>query len=704
MNKILYFLLFLIPFIGTANPVNIKQAMNVGKNFYFTRVASHKNIAYTDLELTYVTSDNSTDPAYYIFNSNTNGYIIVAADDAVTPVLGYSDEGNFNPTNISPEFSYVMSNISKEIINAKEKKLTASDKISKQWNEYSEKPNLQKAKNIITVGPLLLTLWDQSFPYNAQCPVDPAGSNGHAIVGCVAISLSQVMKYYNYPLHGTGTKTHYSNYGTHTVNFANQTYNWNAMQYSMMPSSVYTETAKLLYHAGVAVEMDWGPTSSGAMQYGMVTAYVDYFQYDPSCEIIDREQGFTDETWKAALMQQLDINRPMCYVGYGDAGGHAWNCDGYQGEPGYEFFHMNWGWGGTANGYISLSDVSASPSMDFNNWQQVIINIFPATNYPEQCVTLKTFTTDEANFDDGSGNQDYLNNASCQYLIQLPCGNNVHLKFDRFDIAPDDVVSIFDGTSTSDNLIAVLTGGTVPTDYYSTGREMLIQFESNSSNTKPGWAASYNVEYCRYNGTIFNQPSGSFDDGSSVCNYRNLTNCKWFIDVPGTSQVSINFNSFNLATDGDFLSIYKNDLTSANLVQKYTYQNIPTGSLLIDASKVVFRFFTNNSSNAPGWSLNYNAFITDIQTNVIQLTEIYIYPNPATQDANIEFDLTYNSNITFSITNLLGQNLYKYNTNAISSHYKFNLHSVLPHINTGVYFITLKTEKELITKKLIIEY
>lgn len=703
MNKFFFLLIFLIPGISIANPVTVKQAMSVGKNFYFERSSSQKIIDYNELNLVYVMSDKNEDPSYYIFNINNDGYIIVSADDAVIPILGYGIEGNFATSNISPELTYVLNNYSKQIIYTKKNKIAASEKIKKQWTDYTEKPSLEKAKSIQTVGPLLLSLWDQSFPFNSQCPVDAAGSGGHAIVGCVAISLSQVMKYYNYPLHGTGTKTHYSNYGTHTVNFANQTYNWNAMQHTLLPSSDYSEMSKLLYHAGVAVEMDWGPDASGAMQYNMVTAYVDYFKYDPSCEIITRDQGFTDETWKSALMQQIDMNRPMCYVGYGDAGGHAWNCDGYQGEPGNELFHMNWGWGGSSNGYFSLSDVSASPSMSFNDWQQVIINIFPAANYPEQCSTLKTFTTNEANFDDGSGNQDYLNNSNCQYLIQLACGNNIHLKFDRFDIAADDAVYIFDGTSTSDNLIAVIYGGNIPTEYYSAGTNMLIRFETNNTGTKPGWEVSYNIEYCKYNGTIFSQATGTFDDGSGSCNYRNLSNCKWVIDIPNASSISLNFNSFDLAADGDFLSVYKNDISTSNLVQKYTYLNVPTGSLLVNASKLIFRFFANNSSNAPGWSLTYNAFLTDIQTQEISVTDVYIYPNPTAQDANIEFDLTQNSFINFSITNILGQVLYSYNKNEIAGHFQFNLHSLLPQITTGVYFVNLKTDKNLITKKLILE-
>ena len=510
MRNFILLLIICLPLSLFAKHVPVDVAILAGKNYISKRTPAIKNI-----DLQFLTTNDQLNPSYYIFGLNNNaGFIIVSADDVVLPVLGYSFEGSYDNQNIPPSLIFLLQKYTLQIESARKNSTSANEEIERQWDELLTRNFSPSLKSVQEIAPLLLTNWNQTYPYNALCPEDPAGTGGHVLVGCVAISMVQVMKYYNYPLHGIGSHTHnQSDYGTHTINYANQTYLWNTMPFSLGGTSNFEEAAKLCYHAGVACNMDWGVDGSGAWHYTMAGSLVDHFGYDASCDVVDRED-YSSTAWKNMLLGQLDMKRPVVYVGYGESGGHAWNCDGYQGDAGSEMFHMNWGWGGSANGYFTLDNLNPS-GMDFNYGQSMVINIFPAVNYPEFCSSQRTYSFSEANFEDGSGNQNYTAGTDCKYLIQSGCGSKVILKFDRFDIAPTDAVMIFDGESTSDPLIAVINGGSSTGEYESTGSEMLLHF-IGSSSAYSGWDASYKIEYCNYIPYTYTEPSGSIDDGSNL--------------------------------------------------------------------------------------------------------------------------------------------------------------------------------------------
>ncbi|MBI5219264.1 MAG: C10 family peptidase [Bacteroidia bacterium] len=702
MKRNLLFLILLFPVLLHAAQVTIDLAKKVGKNYYYERANITSTIKYEDIYLDWINSDNSADLPFYIFNINEDkGFIIVSADDATVPVLGYGFEGSFNKDNIAPSLNYLLNDYARQIRLIRTMNIQPAENVVAVWKEYSQYLSGKGSKTYQNVGPLFLTNWDQSYPYNALCPADagaPSGYNGIVPVGCVAVSMAQAMKYYNYPLHGVGSNTDHTDYGNFTVNFAAQTYNWSNMPYTLSTGSDYQEVAKFLYHSGIAVNMNYGPDGSSASEQGIQHALVNNFKYNSSCTILDR-MDYSDPDWIAALKGELNNARPTCYVGYGDAGGHAWNCDGYQGETGSEMFHMNWGWGGQGNGYFNINNlvVLGTP---FLYGHCVVVNIFPASGYPEFCTGQKVFTTQEANFDDGSGNQDYHNNINCKYLIQSTCGNKILLHFDKFDLQPEDAVYIFDGTTTSDSLIAVLYGGATVMDYSSTSANMLLNFVTNGASTKPGWTVHYKIEYCIYNGITYHQLSGTISDGSGACNYKNSTNCKWYIDIPDASDITLNFTSFNLASDGDFLGVYKNSLITENLIQKYTYQNIPSAPLSINAPLVILRFFTNSATNAQGWSLIYNSVLSGVHNYPENISDIFIYPNPITDETQVCFDLAANSNVSLSVTDLLGQELFLKQTFSPAGHYIYNLRSLIPHLSNGVYILNVKTDKNSVVKKI----
>ncbi len=209
------------------------------------------------------------------------------------------------------------------------------------------------SRDFDNVDPLLSTLWNQGTYYNQLCPTDPNGPGGHVWAGCVATAMGQVMKYHDHPDQGTGSHSYYAaGYGTQSANFGVTTYEW-----SSMPNQINSNNlpiATLLYHLGVSVDMQYSPNGSGAYSSDARDALVDYFSYSPNAQLLPKN-SFPIETFIYKLQNELNLNRPVYYSGSGSGGGHAFVCDGYQGD---DYFHFNWGWSGYGDGYFYLNNLN----------------------------------------------------------------------------------------------------------------------------------------------------------------------------------------------------------------------------------------------------------------------------------------------------------------------------------------------------------
>ncbi|MDD3687401.1 MAG: C10 family peptidase, partial [Bacteroidales bacterium] len=204
--------------------------------------------------------------------------------------------------------------------------------------------------------------------YNAQCPVDVAGPCGRVYTGCVATAMAQVIRYLEWPVNGVGSRcyTHY-NYGELCADYSAATYD-----YSIMPNgSGNAEVAELMYHCGVSVSMGYSPTGSGAYSSSVPTALRNYFDYKNV--VILSKSSYTDDAWHNILRNEIDNSRPIYYSGHG-SGGHAFVFDGYQGT---DYFHVNWGWGGSYNGYFYTNDLTPGSS-NFTNSQNAVIGAIPS--------------------------------------------------------------------------------------------------------------------------------------------------------------------------------------------------------------------------------------------------------------------------------------------------------------------------------------
>ena len=390
--------LLLLPVIAFAAPVSKNQARSLGENFFnksiqVNRVQKKKAnfISRQQPGMKKVRMSNGDSYApYYIFNNEDGGFVIVAGDNCATPILGYSTEGNIDPNNLPIQLEELLNAYAEEIQLAVENNDQPTDSIAKLWETYSRAPQSQNATAVVNA--LIATSWSQSPYYNNLCPADASLSNmgGHPSTGCVATAMAQIMKYWEYPEMGKGNKSYKSRYyGTLSANFANTTYDWNNMPLKLSSTTTSVQNnavATLMYHCGVAVEMNYnsdGQGSSGAyvVDYGYGRASAEkafrtYFGYASTLQGKTWEQSISATSWKNMLKAELDNKRPVLYAGYNPngSGGHAFICDGYDNN---DLFHFNWGWGGQPSAFFSLSALTPR-SYNYTNGQQAVIGIRPA--------------------------------------------------------------------------------------------------------------------------------------------------------------------------------------------------------------------------------------------------------------------------------------------------------------------------------------
>lgn len=306
-------------------------------------------------------------PAVYVYSlDGANGYMVLSADDKAEALLGYSDNGEFDAGKINPTMQWWLDEYAAEIKWLRE---------NPDPDRYLSAP--QKAKSAI--APMVTTKWNQSAPFNNMCPLN---GTRRCVTGCVATAMAQIVNYHKLPAgKGTGSASVTYNNTTYTFDFANETFDWANMldEYS---GSSYTDAqanavAKLMFACGVSVNMSYGTGASGAATSNVATALVNNFGFDKGVRVIYR-QYYTLSDWNNLVYDQLKEYGPVQVSGRNDEGGHSFVCDGY--NPG-DFFHINWGWGGSSDGYFKLTALDPSSqgiggsSAGYNSGQYIIGNI-----------------------------------------------------------------------------------------------------------------------------------------------------------------------------------------------------------------------------------------------------------------------------------------------------------------------------------------
>ncbi len=679
-------LFFLIITIGYSKQVPVKIAKEYAQSYYIEHynIANKTSINKINLVLSQTIKDKGR-AIYYIFDgTNNSGWIIISADDISFPVLAYSFKNHFDIDGKNKASKYFLQQLENQIIYAIDNNTKSSPIIEQAWNKYKHSNKTQIT--IANVNPLLTTNWDQDCYYNMYCPQDYSGYCNRALTGCVATSMAQIIKYHSYPNQGLGSHT-YSHpvYGTLSANFGNTTYN-----YSNMPNSLSSSTplvkrqavGRLMSDCGISVDMNYGPNGSGSNTSFALNAFKNYFRYDLEASE-QYKNDYTITKYMSLLRESLDNSYPILYSGT-DVSlgfGHAWVCDGYQGTS---MFHMNWGWSGSNNGYYQINNLTVS-NYTFNDDQGAIINLHPLST--SGCSGTKTYTTISGYIDDGSSYNNYSNNKDCKWLIKPITGSDVVLTFSEFDTENNnDIVKIYNGTTTSSPLIATISGTSNPGTIIANSGKMLITFTTNGNTTKSGWKASWSnqapTNFCG-GMKLLTASSATFEDGSGKYNnYHNNTYCKWMLRPTGASFVSIVFNRCNLET-GDKILIYNGPTTSSQLIGNFSSNN-PPSSIQTSQGTMLVVFQTNAATTAKGWEATYYknsaVNIKDITTS----PSIKLFPNPANKELNIVLDANSKS-LNFEIYNALGSIIKEVKVNNLQGKTKITI--PITELGNGIYFI-----------------
>ena len=367
MMKVLSVLiLFCLSLAIYANPIDKVGAKQIAEQFFKQALkeadlSQHLGRLSTDITLQLAYEPSATakteafTPEYYIFTSTDSvGFVIIAGDDKVEPIVGYSLNGSFSTQQIPSALSYYLKSYEHYIRDVR------MGKVAPQARTY---------QSSTPVAPLISTLWNQISPYNTYTPTI---NNESTVVGCFAIAISQIMKYHNWPKagHGTCHATLNDGYKTPISLTLGEEYNWDQI------GTFYSEhVGKLVRDVGYACSSCYGTNKTEAYTADALKALLRHFDYSPDMRLIDRRY-YSNESWRKIMISELNEQRPVWICGQdtGGKGGHGFICCGVDQN---EYFYINWGWGGKYDGYFDIDVLAPYENYDFSGEQQAIINIKP---------------------------------------------------------------------------------------------------------------------------------------------------------------------------------------------------------------------------------------------------------------------------------------------------------------------------------------
>lgn len=358
MKKTLTTGLFAVLFSGLAlaAPISPEQARQKAADFESKAVDARrmrKARSTAGLNLVYTRTDTQNkNNLFYVFTrGNGDGCLLMAADDRLPAVIGYSDSGTFDTTAIPPAMQGMMESWSAQISALLE-------------GEDMRAP--APVSNGKVIAPLLGDImWDQGDPYNRKCPTvtqynsyGEVSGKGPAATGCVATAIGQIMYYYQWPETGTGSVSYVSKGEDDTVDvnvtFEGTQYQWDKMLPGLdknSPAESIDAVSTLLFHVGAGLESIYG-ASTGATDVSVAPTLVKYFGYDKGVRYLLRDY-YTAADWNDIIINEFENGRPIAYGGLTKKWeGHFFVLDGIDADG---YYHVNWGWSGMENGYYLLT-------------------------------------------------------------------------------------------------------------------------------------------------------------------------------------------------------------------------------------------------------------------------------------------------------------------------------------------------------------
>jgi len=644
-----------------AGSVTRQQAETLAINFWESNVLMKSVAGGFTPEVGDITPiEDDKQVVYFQINMNPDGWIMVSATDAAQPILAYSPTGQIDLQNMPANAAAWLSQYQKALNEIIQNDLPGTLDILQKWEELlsMEADSTNRSTWSRGVEPLLTTNWDQGRYYNEMCPSDPAGPGGHCYAGCVPTTLGQLCNYFRWPETGIGEYSYDDPvYGTLSADFGNTTYHWDEMAVSLHNSNL--AVAELLYHLGVACDLVYGPDGSGMYNHKAAYALRTFFKFAPETQYVFRDS--TNMEWDSLIVSHLNRNIPMYYAGWSvpNINGHAFVCDGYQDE---HFFHFNWGWSGSYDGYFYTDALNPGGS-NFNLAQELVINAIPDSinyTYPAGCAGFSELNTTSGTIGDGSGPlYGYLPGTDCSWLIAPEDSiTSIKLHFMQFDADEGDTLFIYQGGSATAPRVGAYSGDQLPDDLVVESDQAFLEFQTQSISGASGWLVGFEAQipvYCTTN-QMLTDISGTLSDGSGPRNYHNASTCMWMIAPPVAQLIDLQFETFDTEPDFDVVTIYDGN----EVIGAFSGNEIPP--MLTATSGIMFVVFTSNAEiTAPGWTAFYTTDLVGLGENLSEVPKLAAFPNPA-HDKLMVRPANGGVHTHIKLTNSIGQTVYSENS------------------------------------------
>lgn len=385
MKKIfILFVLLCTSLTLSAGPIGEARARQIAEEFFAehatTRSSEPLRLEWAGDVITepISTGDKLNTSLMYIYTRGENsGFVVIAGDDNIHPIIGYSLNSTINTND--------MAEATQEILDAWCKQIDAARK--EQISACTTRTTTRSGDELLYET----ALWNQGEPYNREAPV----YDGYrSVTGCAATAAAIICRYFRWPDYGVGTTPGYSYYDAYgqlqtiPANTLGRVYDYDNMLLDY--NNGYTEeqgnaVAALMKDMGTAIYMSYHYTESGASAFDNVQAFGNYFKYSKEAKLLCLD-NYGIETWNNMMRENLRNCGPTYYSGGTNNGGHAFVIDGYSGD----YFHINYGWGGSANAWYLL------PNIDFYARQAAIFNLVPdkdgSTQYQDNIMLTQYYS------------------------------------------------------------------------------------------------------------------------------------------------------------------------------------------------------------------------------------------------------------------------------------------------------------------------
>ena len=699
-------------------------AKNIAVNFLAAKKESNAKTNVVSNEHTLYSS--SGEALVYIFNFEGGGFVIVSADKSAEPVLAYSPTNSFLMDGINEAATDIVNAYAADISYAKKMKIDVEPALKNKWEKAEMGDFSVKGHKSTVVGPLLTSTWNQDKYYNTLCP-DEANSTGGTQMydfrvpnGCVALAMAQIMYYYRYPQKGYGVSNYNCpGYGRLSADYTTG-YDYDAM--SDNATGFSNDIAKLCYHAGVSIKMNYNADGSGAQSQDVPMALSNRFLYKTGT--LYSKESVSNAQWIAYLKTDLDKAMPVYYSACNNAGGvhgcHAFVCDGYDDRGTTDMFHFNFGWGGSKNGFYTLSTIGDrnNPSEAYILRNNIIVGLTPQTEVTKKTGN-DTLRATYGSFSDGSSPRtDYENNSDRSWLISPQEGRNItKITLSTsyfFTEANNDVVTIYRGNTANPSEIVAELSGNVDTTIHIQASEVFVTFKSNGSVTAQGFKFTYTsvinstMQQCIGSRPAPSSANTALSGTITVNGYDAEKECFWALK-PNYRNFAIIFTQFDLE-EGDFVEINKWNGTSSLLTVKYathkvnrfTKANPPDlgKRYRVDDVAALICFRADNKLNGTGFSLDWEVDegVNEPQAGIEALS---VYPNPANDRIKVQIETAQPETVQITVYDIVGRVLTQIPASEATQQFVHDID--VSHLAKGVYMLKVATSKGQVMRKVVIQ-